>query len=188
MTDTAVDADPTPSVAAAAFRTPWGHIAVILLASVGLVLNIIGGNESIAGPVEEIMYFGISVDLGVAILVCSIGLVVSLLSPRAQRSIAFPKLGLAFSLVAFVAWLVNADGLFATLFFDGRGRYMHDTVGPFFFGIPWVLGAIFSAYGLRGRGGSAKSNAAASVGLLLWAVVLAGVIASGLLYGADLTD
>lgn len=187
MTDTAVHPSTAPAVAPIAFRTPWGHIAVILLAAAGLVLNIIGGNASMAGPVEEIMYFGISVDLAAVILVCGIGLVVSLRAPRATRSSVFPLLGLGFSLIAAIAWAVNADGLFDTLFSDGRGRYMYDTVGPFYSGIAWVLGAVFSAYGLRRRG-LAWANTAAVLGILLWTIVLAGAIASGLLYGADLTD
>lgn len=184
MTDTAVPANPLHTT----LRTPWGHAAVVVLASAGLVLNIIGGSgfpES--APIEDAMNAGISIDLGAAIVACGVGLVVALMAPRARPTVVFPWLGLGFSVIAFVAWVLNADGLFGTLFAGERGRYMFDTFGPFYFGIPWVLGAVFSAYGLRRRD-SARGNAAAIAGLVIWAIMLVGAVASALLYGADLTD
>lgn len=168
-------------------RTPWGHVVVIVLATVGLVLNIIGREQDIGGPVEDVMSIGISIDLVAAILACAIGLIITLVEPWSRPAIVFPWLGLGFSVLAFGAWILNADGLFETLFFDGRGRYMFDTAGPFYAGIPWVLGAVFSSYGLR-RQSSGHRNAAAITGIALWGVVLVGAIASALLYGADLTD
>jgi len=180
--------DNAPNVLATTQRTPWGHLAVIVLSAAGLALNIVGGlGFPEAAPIEDAMNVGISIDLAALVIVCGTGLIHSLQEPWARPARVFPWLGLGLSLVAFVAWMVNAGGLFETLFANGRGRYMLDTVGPFYFGIPWVLGATFSAYGLR-RGGSGWRNAASIAGLALWAIVLVGAVASALVYAADLTD
>jgi hypothetical protein len=96
--------------------------------------------------------------------------------------------GITIDLVAvLIAWALASQGLWDTLLTGGRGRYMYDTAGAFYLGIPWALGAIFSAYGVRGRT-RPHLNAVAFTGIGLWAITLLGVLASALLYAADLTD
>lgn len=168
--------------------SPWGHAVVAGLALVGIVLNVIGGaGFPAAAPVEWLMNAGITIDLVAVLIACGIGFGVTLRARPVRPSLVFPWLGFGFSVVAFAAWAVSAVGLYETLFFDGRGRYMNDVGGVFLLGLPWTLGAIFSAYGLR-RGTRAPLIAASWVGIALWAISLAGVLASALLYAADLTD
>jgi hypothetical protein len=133
------------------------------------------------------MNAGITIDLVAVFIACAIGFGVSVRMRPARPSRVFPWLGLGFSAVALVAWAVTSQGLWDTLLADGRGRYMNDIAGAFTLGIPWTLGAIFSAYGIRGRT-RPHLNAVAFTGIGLWAVVLLGVLASALLYAADLTD
>lgn len=174
------------------FRTatlsPWGHAVAAGLAAVGIALNVIGGAGFPANaPVEWIMNAGITIDLVAVFIACAIGFGVSVRMRPARPSRVFPWLGLGLSAVALVAWAVTSQGLWDTLLADGRGRYMNDIAGAFTLGIPWTLGAIFSAYGIRGRT-RPHLNAVAFTGIGLWAVVLLGVLASALLYAADLTD
>lgn len=169
-------------------RVPWGHAVATGLALVGLVLNIAGSAQFPSNaPMEQAMSFGISIDLIAVIVACTVGFWLSLARPAARSARVFPWIGLAFSAIVFVLYAVTAGGLYDTLFFGGRGRYMNDVAVPFMLGIPWVLGAVFSAYGLR-AGGKPRMNIPAIIGLALWAILLAGVVASALLYGADLTD
>lgn len=180
--------DSTSIPALATERTPWGHVVVAAIALVGIVLNFVGGaGFPFNAPVEQAMNIGISIDLAAVILVCGIGITVALGRRPARAALVFPWIGLAFSFAVFVMWLLSSGGLWETLFLGGRGRYMLDTVAPFYAGIPWVLGAVFSTYGLR-RGGERMHTVACIAGIVLWAIVLAGAIASALLYGMDLTD
>jgi len=168
--------------------TPWGHLVVAALAVVGLTLNVIGGAGFPSNaPVEWVMNAGITIDIVAVALACGIGIGVSARMRPARPSRVFPWLGLAFAAVALVIWAVMSGGMWETLLGLGRGRYMDDTSGAFVAGIGWALGGIFSAYGLRRRQ-PAQLNAAAWAGIALWAVVLVGVVASALLYAADLTD
>src|SRR5690606_22648795 len=151
-------------------------------------LNVLGGAGFPSNaPVEWIMNAGITIDLVAVALACGIGLLVTLRRRLVRPAHVFPWLGLGFSALALMAWAVGSEGLWDTLFLDGRGRYMNDTGGAFALGIPWALGAIFSAYGVRGNTKS-YLNAVSFTGIGLWAVVLLSVLASALLYAADLTD
>ncbi|QNO36805.1 hypothetical protein H4J02_09965 [Protaetiibacter sp. SSC-01] len=168
--------------------SPWGHAVVAALALVGIVLNVIGGaGFPAAAPVEWLMNAGLTIDLVAVLIACGIGVGVTLRARPVRPALVFPWLGLGLSAVALLAWAVGAVGLYETLFFGGRGRYMEDVGGAFLAGIPWALGAIFSAYGIR-RGTQRRLNVAAWVGIAMWAIVLVGVLASALLYAADLTD
>ncbi len=173
---------------ATARRVPWGFAVVGGVAVAGLVLNFLGlANFPGNAPVEMVMAFGIGIDLIATIVVAVVGLVIALVRPMSRASRVFPWLGLGFAAVALIAWAVAAGGLFETLFAGGRGRYMNDTGGLFLFGIPWVLGAAFSAFGLRYPSTPARTLASAG-GIVLWAIVVAGAVASSVLYGMDLTD
>lgn len=179
---------PEASAPPAARRVPWGFAVVGGVALVGIVLNFIGlarfpGNA----PVEMVMAFGIGIDLLAAIVVAVVGLVIALVRPMSGPSRVFPWLGLGFAAVALIAWAVAAGGLFETLLAGGRGRYMNDTGGVFLFGIPWVLGAAFSVFGLRHPSTPARMLASVG-GIVLWAIVVAGAVASSVLYGMGLTD
>lgn len=169
-------------------RLPWGFVAAGTLAVVGAVMNFVGlsGFPNNA-PVEMLMAFGIGLDILAVVVVCIVGLIVALTRPLGRPSRIFPWLGLGFAMVALIAWAITAGGLFDTLFAGGRGRYMNDTFGPFLLGIPWALGAIFSAFGMRHPSTTGRT-VASIVGIALWAIVLAGVAASSILYGLDLTD
>lgn len=176
--------DPTRT----ALTSPWGHAVAGGLALLGIVLNVVGafgfpGNA----PVEQIMNAGITIDLVAVVIACGIGFGANLRTRPARPARVFPWIALGLSVVALIAWAVTAGGLFETLFAGGRGRYMNDTSGAFTLGIPWTLGAIFGAFGLRRRTTPLLAGAAWAA-IALWAVVLIGVIASALLYGADLTD
>lgn len=178
----------SPDPLATAVQSPWGHLVVLVLAVVGIVVNVIGGAGFPANaPVEWIMNAGLTIDLVAVALACGIGLLVTKRRRLTRPSHVFPWVGLGLSAVALGAWAVVSQGLWATLFFEGRGHYGTDTMGAFLFGIPWALGAIFSAYGVRANT-KPYLNAAAIVGIVLWAVVLLGVLTSALLYAADLTD
>lgn len=178
----------SPDPLATAMLSPWGHLLVLVLAIVGIVLNVIGGAGFPSNaPVEWIMNAGITIDLVAVALACGIGLLVARSRRLARPARVFPWLGLGFAVVSLLAWALASTGLWETLFLEGRGRYMNDVGGAFYLGVPWALGAIFSAYGVRGNT-KPHLNAAAYVGIALWAVVLAGVLASALLYAADLTD
>ncbi|MGN6274134.1 MAG: hypothetical protein ACTHMQ_13705 [Protaetiibacter sp.] len=200
MSDVAPLAAPQPVPAAFSplqqpvdpFRTatlsPWGHAVAAALALGGIVLNVIGGAGFPSNaPVEWIMNAGLTIDLVAVFIACAIGFGVSVRMRPARPSLVFPWLGLGFAALALVAWALASQGLWETLLADGRGRYMNDTAGAFYLGVPWTLGAIFSAYGVRGRS-RPHLNAVAFTGIGLWAIVLIGVLASALLYAADLTD
>jgi hypothetical protein len=185
-------APPPQAVYVDPFRTatlsPWGHAVVAALALVGIVLNVLGGAGFPSNaPVEWIMNAGLTIDLVAVFIACAIGFGISLRMRPARPSRVFPWLGLGFAVLALVAWAMASQGLWETLLLDGRGRYMNDTAGAFYLGVPWVLGAIFCAYGVRGRT-KPHLNAVAFTGIGLWAIVLLGVLASALLYAADLTD
>ncbi|PZQ88099.1 MAG: hypothetical protein DI534_11525 [Leifsonia xyli] len=168
--------------------SPWGHAVAAGLALVGIALNVGGGaGFPSSAPVEWIMNAGITIDLVAVLVACGIGFGVSLRQRAVRPALVFPWLGLALALVGFFSWAVMSGGLFETLIFGGRGRYMTDIGGAFYTGVAWTLGAIFSAYGLRGRTRPAP-NIAAWVGIGLWALTLIGVVTSALLYAADLTD
>jgi hypothetical protein len=168
--------------------SPWGHGVAAGLAAVGIVLNVIGGAGFPSNaPIEWIMNAGITIDLVAVFIACAIGFGISLRMRPARPSLVFPWLGLGLAALALVFWALASQGLWDTLLNDGRGRYMNDTAGAFYLGVPWTLGAIFSAYGVRGRT-KPHLNAVAFTGIGLWAIVLLGVLASALLYAADLTD
>lgn len=168
---------------------PWGHGVVAVLALIGLVLNFIGlSGFPGAAPIEAIMAFGIGVDLFAVIVACVVGFGVTVRMRPVRPSKVFPWVGLGMSALTLVIWAVNSGGLWETLTEVGRGRYMDDTVGAFAFGIPWALGAIFCAFGLRSRGSKTSVTIASWAGIVMWAIVLFGVVASSLLYGMDLTD
>ncbi|MFT4285493.1 MAG: hypothetical protein QM598_11735 [Protaetiibacter sp.] len=179
---------PLPDLSRTALPSPWGHAVVAGLAIVGIALNVVGGaGFPSAAPVEWLMNAGITIDLVAVAIACGIGFGVSLRARPVRPSLVFPWLGLGLAAVAVVFWAATAGGMFDTVFLGGRGRYMEDVAGPFYLGVPWTLGAVFSAYGVRGRT-RPLLNAAAWTGIGLWAIVLVGAIASALLYAADLTD
>jgi len=171
-----------------ALPSPWGHAVAAGLALMGIVLNVIGGAGFPSNaPVEWIMNAGITIDIVAVFLACAIGFGISLRVRPVRPSRVFPWLGLGFSALALLGWASMSAGLWETLFGTGRGRYMDDVFGAFLLGIPWVLGAVFSAYGLRRRTKPVLATASWA-GIALWAVVLLGVLSSALLYAADLTD
>lgn len=184
----AAPAQPLVDPSRTALASPWGHAVVAGLAIVGIVLNVIGGaGFPAAAPVEWVMNAGITIDLVAVAIACGIGFGVSLRARAVRPARVFPWLGLGFAALVLVFWAATAAGLFETVFLDGRGRYMNDVAAPFYAGAPWVLGAVFSAYGVRRRT-TPLLNAAAWTGIGLWAIVLVGALASALLYAADLTD
>jgi len=177
-----------PASALTARLSPWGHGIAAMLAFAGIVLNIAGGAGFPSNaPVEWLMNAGLTIDMIAVLIASCIGFAVSLRMRPARPSRLFPWLGLGLAALALLAWAVSSGGMWDTLLAGGRGRYMNDTAGAFLLGIPWALGAIFSAYGVRGRT-RPLLNVAAFAGIALWAVVLVGVVASALLYAADLTD
>ncbi len=183
----AAAAQPPADTARTAIASPWGHAVVALLALVAIVINVAGGaGFPAAAPVEWFMNAGLTIDLVAVLIACGIGFRVSLRARPVRPTRVFPWLALGFSFFAFLAWLVFADGLLATLT-GGRGRYMEDVAGAFLLGPLWTLGAIFAAYSLRRRG-KASLTAVSWASIALWVIVLAGVLASALLYAADLTD
>lgn len=173
---------------ATAVLVPWGHLAVLVLAVIGLAVNVLAGaNFPGNAPVEWIMNAGITINLVAVVIACAIGVSVSRRRRLARPARAFPWVGLALAGLAFASWLLSSAGLWDTLFLGGRGHYMNDIGGAFIAGVPWVLGAIFSAYGVRKRS-TGHLNLVAIIGIVLWGIVLVGVLASAALYGVDLTD
>lgn len=178
----------SPDPRATALLSPWGHLAVLVLALLGLVVNVIAGaNFPSNAPIEWIMNAGLTIDLVAVVIACGIGVSISRRRTLARPARSFPWWGLGFGLLALVAWLAASAGLWETVFLGGRGRYMDDVGGAFLTGILWSLGAIFSAYGVRKRA-SWTLNLVAVIGIVLWLIVLLGVLASAVLYAVDLTD
>jgi hypothetical protein len=169
-------------------RSIWVLAGVAAAAIVGWIVNMVAGfGFPQNAPVEWVYNAGISLDLiGVAIAT-GIGALLTIRPRPVRMARVFPWLGLGFGVIALVGWAISSGGLWDTLLFGGRGRYMIDVGGAFYLGAVWSLGAIFSAYGFR-RPSYRWHNAAAIAGIVLWALVLVGVLLSAVLYAADLTD
>lgn len=175
-------------IADPAVRSGWVFASVAVAAIIGWIVNMIAGFAFPSGaPAEWVYNAGISLDLIAVAIASGVGALLSIRPRPVRKARVFPWLGLGFGLVAVVAWAVNASGLYDTLFFGGRGRYLLDTAGAFFLGAVWALGAIFSVWGYR-TPPRPWHNAAAIAGIALWAIVLIGVAASAVLYALDLTD
>ena len=171
-----------------AIRNVWVLAGVAVAAIVGWIVNMVAGfGFPPNAPVEWIDNAGISLDLIAVAIATGIGALLSIHPRPVRKARVFPWLGLGFGVVAVIGWAVSSAGLWETLFLGGRGRYMQDIAGAFALGIPWTLGAIFSAYGYR-TPAYRWHNAAAIAGIVLWAIVLVGVLLSAVLYAADLTD
>lgn len=169
-------------------RSLWVLASVAVAAIVGWIVNMVAGFQFPQNaPVEWVYNAGISLDLiGVAIAT-GIGALLTIRPHPVRKARVFPWLGLGFGVVAVVAWAISSGGMWDTLLFGGRGRYMIDVGGAFYLGALWSLGAIFSAYGYR-KPARPWHNAAAIAGIALWAIVLVGVATSAVLYALDLTD
>ncbi len=197
MSDVAPPAFPQPvqqvpqavvDLSRTALLSPWGHAVAAGLALVGIVVNVVAGAGFPSNaPVEWIMNAGLTIDLVAVFIACLIGFIVSLRRRPARPAIVFPWLSAAVALLSLVIWAFASQGLWETLLLGGRGRYMNDTGGAFVAGIPWAIGAIFGAYGLRART-KPHLNALSWAAIGLWAIVLLGVLASAVLYAMDLTD
>jgi len=169
-------------------RSVWVLAGVAAAAIVGWIINMVAGfGFPQNAPVEWVYNAGISLDLIAVAIATGIGALLSIRPRPVSKARVFPWLGLGFGLVALVGWAIASGGMWDTLLFGGRGRYMVDVGGAFYLGAPWALGAIFSAYGYR-KPAHPWHNAAAIAGIVLWALVLVGVLLSAVLYAADLTD
>ena len=169
-------------------RSVWVLAGVAAVAIVGWIVNMVAGfGFPQNAPVEWVYNAGISLDLIAVAIATGVGALLSIRPRAVRKARVFPWLGLGFGIVAVIGWAVASGGLWETLLLGGRGRYMEDTAGAFALGIPWSLGAIFSAYGYR-IPAHRWHNAAAIAGIVLWVVVLVGVLLSAVLYAADLTD
>lgn len=169
-------------------RSIWVLAGVAVAAIAGWIVNMVAGfGFPQNAPVEWVYNAGISLDLIAVAIASGIGALLSIRPRPVRMARVFPWLGLGFGVVAVVGWAISSGGMWDTLLFGGRGRYMIDVGGAFYLGAVWSLGAIFSAYGYR-RPARPGHNAAAIAGIALWAVVLVGVLLSAVLYAADLTD
>ncbi|TXK19584.1 hypothetical protein [Homoserinibacter sp. GY 40078] len=170
-----------------ATRSPGVLGAVAVAALVGWALNLLGGLRFPANaPVEWVYNAVLGLDFIAVAIACGIGCLLSI-SPRpVAQARVMPWAALVLALVAVVAWATTASGLFATAT-GGRGMYADDTWGVLLVQVPWVLGAVFGAYGYR-RPPRPGHNLAALIAIGLWGLVAVGVVASALLYAAGLTD
>lgn len=168
--------------------TPAGHGTVLLASTVAFIANLIAGfGFPSNAPAEWLVNAGIGLALFATMVVSGVGLVVSLRRGLVRPNRVFPWLAFGFALVSTVAWLAYSNGLWETLAGTGRGAYVADVGGAFLTLPLWAAAPVFAGFALRRRGpvlGTMLSWAA----IVLWVALVAGVVASAVLYSAGLTD
>ncbi|MET4704925.1 MULTISPECIES: hypothetical protein [Microbacteriaceae] len=185
---------PAPTVREATGQS----VTLIRLVALGLlvagVVNIVGFSEFPPNaPVEQVYAIGIALSLTVTALVLFLRSFVIARrpagpSPRGERVGALTILAVVFGAATAAAALLLGGAEQLGLFLQGaRLRYMYETEGVFFFGIPWVLGIAFGAFAFR-RGGGRPNTLLAIVALVLGALVAIPTIAASLIYGLGLSD
>jgi len=144
-------------------------------------------------PVEQVMAFGISIDLVAAAI--ALGVRAAVIAGRTRAPYAGPATAGAFAVTGIVlagitvlAFLgLSVVPSIAVAVEGGDLRYMGLSSGMVFLGIPWVAGVFFSAAAYRpGRGTRNSVLSLVALGALL--VVAAATVAAALAYGAGLTE
>lgn len=168
--------------------TPAGHAAVLVISTAALIANLVAGiGFPSNAPAEWLVNAGIGLALFATMVVSGVGLAVSLRRGLVRPNRVLPWLAFGFGLVSTVVWLAYSTGLWATLAGTGRGAYVAD-VGGAFLTIPlWSIAPMFAGFALRRRG-PALGTTLSWAAIVLWVVLVAGVVASALLYSAGLTD
>ncbi|MET0303955.1 MAG: hypothetical protein ABW040_07870 [Microbacteriaceae bacterium] len=159
-----------------------------------------------ASPVELIYSFGISLDLvAVAVILGATTVLryrrrslttvpeatpvilrdgVPEPSPLSRLGQIPATIGALLSAVAITAWtLLSGIPMFAALAFDEPLRYMNAVAAAFFFGIPWVLGLVFSTIALRADA-PPRQRLFAGIGLALGLLLAVPIITAAALYSA----
>lgn len=147
------------------------------------------GQEGFGAPVESVLNFGMSVDLGVAGIAL---LVVSVFAFFPARAAAVPSgvsavavTGAALTGIAFVAFLLCMPSWIEVL--TGVRSRFDGLVGPLFFvGMPWVAGTVLSAVALRRP--ADKFRTIAMVALAVSLLLAVSAVTASALYGAAITD
>jgi hypothetical protein len=180
----------------------WHSRALLIgVAAAALIAAILTGVGSTGfpynAPVEQIYSLLMMVDL-VAVVIAIGALLVVEFVRRANADRRAAPLNVRPSVFAIVAVVLSGIALLAFLSGGGaeqvvdlirgiRGRYMYWTGALVFAGIPWALGGIFGAWGLRPRGNVA-TNVLAAVAVAVWLLLAALTTAASLIYGAGLSD
>jgi len=174
--------------------------SVLLVRLVSLAL-LIAGLVNLVGlsgfpenaPVEQVYAIGISLSLIITAVVLflrslAIDSRAEEVSARGERVGALTVLAVVFGVVTAVAALVLGGAEQLLLFVQGaRLRYMYETAGVFFFGIPWMLSIAFGAVAYR-RGGGRANSVLVAAALLFGLLVLIPTIAGSIIYGLGLSD
>jgi hypothetical protein len=160
------------------------------LFAVGLILEIWGGaNFPSNAPVEQIYCAAVVLDIAAGFVVATTGAIIAatgrrVLKPSSVVSIA----GVILVGIALAGWIwLSGIGIVLRLPTGERGRYMFDAAGAVYFGIPWIVGTMLSAYGFR-RNGSRTNAILSLLGTIVGLALLAATVASAVLYGLGLTD
>jgi len=160
------------------------------LFAIGLILELWGGiNFPVNAPVEQFYCAAVTLDIAAGFVVATTGAIIAARSRRPLKpSPVVTIVGAILVAVALGGWIwLSGIGIVLRLPTGERGRYMYDAAGAVYFGIPWIVGTMFCAYGYR-RGGSRVNAALAIVGTVVGLALLGATVASAVLYGLGLTD
>ena len=174
-----------PSRRQAAIR---GGIGALLLAAAVLCMASAAGFPHNA-PVEQVINFGLGVDLGAA------GIALLVFGGTALGSHSQPVSAGPVSPLAIAGAIVTAAAVlgFATtipnwleVLGGSRGRFDGLTFGLFIAGIPWATGLVLSAVAVRKPGRASRTIA--GVTTAVGALLAVPAIAATMLYSAGITD
>lgn len=186
MSDTPTPATPfDPS--SVFFRRRWAFVVVAIIAAAGWVLNVVGisGFPSNA-PVEMLINVILNISLATVAIVSFIGAL------RAWRPVAKPGgaplwVGVGFVALVLAAWSIGGITTFWALAVGGSPRYDVGTGAVALLSQVWAAGILMALYSTR-QDDDRRRTWGLIGAIVLWAIPVAGVAASALLYGAGLTD
>ncbi|WP_166867522.1 hypothetical protein [Salinibacterium sp. ZJ70] len=168
--------------------TPAGHGTVLVISTAAFITNLVAGiGFPSNAPAEWLVNAGIGLALFATMVVSGVGLAVSLRRGLVRPNRVFPWLAFGFALISTMVWLAYSAGLWETLAGTGRGAYVVDVGGAFLTLPLWAAAPMFAGFALRRRG-PALGTALSWAAIVLWVALVAGVVASAVLYSAGLTD
>lgn len=173
---------------------PYRSVALLgttaALFAIGLILEIWGGaNFPSSAPVEQIYCALVVLDVAAGFATATTGAIIASRHrfPQKRSSVA-TIVGIILVGVSLGGWIwLSGIGIVLRLPTGERGRYMYDAAGAVYFGIPWIVGTMFCAFGYR-RGGSRGNAIRGLVGTVVGLLLLGATVTSAVLYGLGLTD
>lgn len=159
------------------------------VAFAGAVVNsVFGAMFPSNAPVEQIYYFGITVDLVAVALYCLVRILIVVLARwqrvDSKRNLSvFGIIAAALAAVVFVAWLLLGG---VDYWSHGADRYMTGAGALFFLGIPWVVSLVFADLAMR-RNDTLVNRVLAIAATLLGGIVGVLTIAAAVIYGLGMS-